>query len=238
VSLAIQSSPRNQLLRALAPDDLDRLSDGLEPIVLDLRAILETADGPAEHVYFPDAGVASIIAFTAAGRRVEVGLYGRDGMSGSNLALGVARTPHEHIIQVAGRGRRIGVAAFGRFLDAAPDARTLFRRYLQALTVQTAQTAVSNGVDTVEQRLARWLLMCLDRVDDAEVALTHEFMATMLAVRRSSVTVALHRLQAAGSIRAHRGYIQVLDRARLVELAGGSYGVAEAEYDRLVGAAD
>ena len=108
-------------------------------------------------------------------------------------------------------------------------------RFVQALNVQAASTAAANAHFDLPERLARWLLMCHDRVSSDQLELTHEFMAMMLAVRRSSVTVTLHTLEGTRAIRGTRGSVTVLDRARLEEIAGSSYGEPEDEYRRLLG---
>jgi CRP-like cAMP-binding protein len=112
--------------------------------------------------------------------------------------------------------------------------RELLLRYVQTLLIQTAQSAVANARYQIEARLARWLLMCHDRVEGDEIALTHEFMAMMIGAQRSGVTVALHILEGAAMIRSKRGRVIILDREKLEDLAGDSYGPAEAEYRRLI----
>jgi CRP-like cAMP-binding protein len=114
--------------------------------------------------------------------------------------------------------------------------RKLLMKYMQTLSTQTSYTALSNAVHHVDERLARWLLMCHDRVDGDEFALTHEFLSLMLAVRRPSVTTALHVLEGNGFIRSVRGYITILDRAALETFAADAYGRPEEEYRRLIGA--
>lgn len=229
-----QSSVRNSLLRALSPADFALLQDRLEPVKLAFRQVLFGPNQPMEHAHFPESGIASIISMTNDGRSLEVGLYGRDGTSGAPLLLGVDRTPHQHLIQVEGAGLRIAAADLMAATEQSPSLRALMLKYVQVFTLQTAFTALSNGGYNVEERLARWLLMCDDRSDDG-IHLTHEFLSIMLGVRRSSVTVALQTLEGAGIIRAERGRISVLNRARLLDAAGDSYGVPEAEYARLIG---
>ncbi len=107
-------------------------------------------------------------------------------------------------------------------------------RYAHLFQLQTAQTALSNGSYSLEERLARWMLMCHDRMDGDEFPITHEFLAFMLGVRRPGVTTTVHILEGAGMIKARRSRIQILDRAKLEEAAGESYGAAEAEYRRLI----
>ena len=225
---------RNRLLRALSRSDFAALDGALEPAPLDPRQVIVAPDEPIESVYFPESGIVSILTITSDGRKLEAGLYGREGASAALLALGVDRTPHQHIVQVPGAALRMAAADLRRAMDERPGIRALLLKYVQAVTVQTSFTAHANGAYTVNQRLARWLLMCDDRSDDG-IRLTHEFLSQMLGVRRSSVTLALQAVEGEGLIRAERGHITVLDRAALKRLAAGSYGVPEAEYVRLIG---
>ena len=230
-----QSSVQNRLLRYMSADDFALLQPGLETTTLDLRFVLAAPNRTIEHVYFLEQGVASIVATAVDGSRLEVGLFGRDGVSGTSLFLGVDQTPHETFLQVAGCGLRIDAEAALRAVGRSDTLHTLLMKYVQVLAVQTAHTAVANGGYTIEQRLARWLLMTHDRLEGDELPLTHEFLAIMLAVRRSGVTVATQVLEGQGIIKAERGRITILDRGRLEDAAGGSYGVPEAEYRRLIG---
>jgi CRP-like cAMP-binding protein len=149
--------------------------------------------------------------------------------------MGSDTAPNRIIIQVAGSGHRIGRAALIEAMDRSPSLRALLIRYVQALNVQTVFTALSNAVHPIEERLARWLLMCHDRIDGDEIGLTHEFMSVMLAVRRPSVTTALHVLEGNHFIRSERGWVTICDRKGLEEFAQDAYGKPEAEYDRLIG---
>ncbi len=234
--LSIQSNIQNRLLRVLAPDDFGRVREALEPVALNLGDVIQRAEHGVEHVTFPERGLGSVLSVTSEGRRLEVGVYGRDGMSGCSLLLGSDLSPHEHVVQVAGSGWRMPAGEFVRQTNESASLRTLLLKYVHTFMTQAAQTALSNGVYRIEARLARWLLMCHDRVDGDELPLTHEFLAIMLAVRRPSVTVALHLLQGRGFIRSRRAHVTVRDRQGLREMAGESYGAAEAEYARLVGA--
>ncbi len=116
-----------------------------------------------------------------------------------------------------------------------PVFSNLLARYIQAFGSQISFTALSNAVHSIDERLARWLLMCHDRVDGDEIALTHEFISLMLAVRRPSVTTALHVLEGYKLIRSERGRITIRDRQALETFAGDAYGKPEQEYSRLIG---
>lgn len=229
------STVQNRLLRSLSPTDFALLLPELEPVQLDVRHVLVTPDQPIEFVYFIERGIGSVVATATDGSRLEVGLFGRDGVSGTSLFLGVDRIPHETFMQVGGAGLRIPADKILALLGDSPTLATSMLKFVQVFTIQTAHTAVANGCYTIEERLARRLLMSHDRVDGDELPLTHEFLAIMLAVRRSGVTVATQVLEGERIIKAERGRITVLDRSGLEKTAGGSYGVPEAEYERLIG---
>jgi CRP-like cAMP-binding protein len=226
---------RNRLLSALPADDLELLRPNLETTPLLLRAVIEPADTPIRYVYFPESGLASIIARTKQERGVEVGLFGSDGMSGLSIVMGDDRSANETLVQHDGSSSRITARNLTQALETSPTMRNCLLHYLQAFLCQTSQTALTNGRATIEERLARWILMAHDRLDGDALKLTHEFLALMLGVRRPGVTVALHFLEGKGLIKSTRGLVTVMDRDGLEEVADGSYGVPEAEYDRLFG---
>ncbi len=230
-----QSSVRNVLLRTLPPNDFALVAACMELAPLARGQVLDPGHVPAKRVYFPESGVMSVIATTDDGRRIEVGLFGRDGMSNPHLLLGVDRSPHETVAQVTGEAFCLSSEDFLKVAANSPAMTAPLLRYVQAFAVQTAHTALSNGSYKIEERLARWLLMCHDRIDGDEISLTHESLAIMLGVRRSGVTLALHMLEGARLIRADRGRLAILNRGSLEAVAGESYGVPEAEYERIIG---
>lgn len=228
------SAVRNRLLGALEPAEFARLAPHLEAVPVLARQILVAPGQPITHADFFEEGLASLIADTSEGR-VEIGLVGFEGMVGVPLLLDADRTPHTAMVQADGRVLRIAAAQLRAALEASAALRGVLGRYVQSLIVQIGQTVYANTDYTIEERLARWILMTQDRLRRDELPLTHEFMATMLGVRRPGVTTALHLLEGALLVRAQRGRITVLDRERLIEFAGDSYGPAEAEYERLLG---
>jgi CRP-like cAMP-binding protein len=230
----LQSAVRNRVLATLPPRDYEVLRALLEPVSLPLRTYLVEPDKPIEHIYFMEQGIASVVALTPSQRRIEVGLIGREGMSGTPLLLGTDRTPHECFVQMSGDALRVSSGDLSQVFLHCPDLHRHLLRFVQAFTVQVAQTALSNGSYRLEERLARWLLMCHDRVDGDVLFTTHEFLSIMLGVRRPGVTEALHILEGAHMIRAERGLVTILDRAKLEQVADESYGVPEAEYARLM----
>jgi CRP-like cAMP-binding protein len=230
-----QKSAKNRLLQVMLPDDFERLSPGLEPVPLARSQVLVEPEVEFDHAYFFERGIGSVVTISPEGLEAESGLFGRDGFAPTGIAMGADRAPFRTIVQVPGDGHRIEAGAFGEAIAASANLRNLLLRYAQALSVQTSYTALSNAVHPIEERLARWLLMSHDRADGNEVPLTHEFLSLMLAVRRPSVTTALHVLEGNRFITAERGLITIRDRARLEEFAGDSYGRPEAEYERLIG---
>ena len=231
----LQAVQRNQLLAALPQDELDRLRPQLEPVSLALRQSLEEPATPIKHVYFLEQGLASIVASTEHHRRIEVGIVGREGVTGMPVIHGADCSPNQTFIQIAGAGLRISAGDLRQAMEESASLRKVLLRYAQAFMVQIAHTALCNGRHRTEERLARWLLMAHDRLDGDEVPLTHEFLSLMLGVRRAGVTVALEMLTKAGLISRSRSRITVLNRGGLQDAAGDSYGVPEAEYRRLMG---
>jgi CRP-like cAMP-binding protein len=229
-----QLSIANRLLASLSSEDFASLRPYLEPVSLDTRQVLIEPNTPIAHVYFPEAGMSSVTN-NSSGGKIEVGVVGREGMVGLPIVLGIDRTPYEHFMQIGGHGWRIAVQELEEAMAQSSSLHRHLLRYVQASHVQVSETAFANANSDVEARLARWLLMCHDRVEDDDIPLTHEFIAMMLGVRRPGVTVALHVLEGMQVIRAKRGLITVLDREKLEELADEAYGLSETEYTRLMG---
>ena len=226
---------RNRLLQALPPGELDRLLPRCERISVHKGEVLATVGQSLEFAYFPEGGLSSNLAVTGEGRRVEVGCFGFEGMVSTATVLGSDRSPHEIMVQAEGPWLRIGAADLRRAIQSSPALHDLLLRYAHVLTMILSQTALSNAAFTIEERLARWILMAHDRLEGDELPLTHDFLALMLGTTRSSVTLAVQALEGYGAIRAKRMLITVRDRDILLDLAGSSYGPAEAEYERLIG---
>jgi CRP-like cAMP-binding protein len=165
----------------------------------------------------------------------EVGHIGPEGMSGTHVLLGTDRTANKTFMQVSGFGIKIPVPSLLAVLDADPALRKFFLRYVHSSELQLAHSALANARYNMHERLARWLLMCHDRLEGNNLPLTHEFLALMLGVRRSGVTNELHIIEGLGAIKSTRGNVRIIDRARLEEIAAGCYGIPEDEYERLVG---
>lgn len=197
--------------------------------------MLEGPGEPIAAVHFPEPGMISVIAHAPNGVQSEAGIVGPEGMVGLALLNGVDRTPHTAVVQVPCRTLRIEAEAFRTALVESPTLHAYFLRYAQLYTVQLAQAGLCNAHFTIEQRLARWLLMCHDRADREDLPLTHETLSLMLGVRRAGVTTGLRVLELAGALKMRRGGIGIRNRAVLLAVAGASYGVPEAEYARILG---
>jgi CRP-like cAMP-binding protein len=225
---------RNRLLAGMPQGDLSLLTPHLESLPVEVRHSIEEIGKPIKNIYFMDEGIASVVATGAGGKEIEVGLIGREGMSGIAVVLGTDRAPHKVYIQARGRAQRIEAGALREALEKSATMRPFMLKFVQTFMVQTAHTAFANGRATLEQRLARWMLMARDRLDGDALPLTHEFLSLMLAVRRPGVTEAVKKLERRGLLRASRGQILLLDRKGLEKTAGGFYGAPEAELKRLL----
>ncbi|MCK2057209.1 Crp/Fnr family transcriptional regulator [Methylobacterium sp. 37f] len=224
----------NLLLRSLPEEERARMLPLFERIEVRKGARLINEGDRMAFSYFPEDGLSSNLTTANGSRRLEVGCFGYEAMISTAVFLGSERTPHEIVVQVGGPWLRIDAACLRDAFEALPGLRRVLLRYAHVFIMTLSQTALSNGVCSIEERLARWLLMAQDRLSTADLALTHEFLGVMLGTQRSGVTLAIQALEGVGMIRARRGRITILDRDRLVAHAGDSYGPAEAEYDRLI----
>jgi CRP-like cAMP-binding protein len=234
VSQPQQSTVRNRLLKALSPGDFALLQPHLELVATELRQCLIKPNEPVKQLFFPEVGFSSITT-QGSGGKVEVGVIGREGLVGAiPLLLGSDCTPHDHFIQSPGEMLAISSQAFCGAVNESASLQKLLLRFTQVQHVQTAQTAFVNARYQIEVRLARWLLMCHDRLEGDELRLTHEFLATMLGTQRTSATLAVQALEGHRLIKAQRGRITILNRKALETLADDGYGLPEAEYARLI----
>jgi CRP-like cAMP-binding protein len=229
-----QELVRNRLLRRLSKNAFELIAARLKPVELPLQRPLVQPRKPIKAVCFIESGLASMVAESANGKSVEIRHIGFEGISGYPLILGVDRTPNETFMQVGGHGLQIASEDLRPIVENN-EVRELLLRYVHTCELQLAHSALAAAKYNMHQRLARWLLMCHDRIEGNELPLTHDFLALMLGVRRSGVTEQLHILEGMHAIRSTRGIVRIRDRAMLIEIAGGCYGVPEAEYERLIG---
>jgi CRP-like cAMP-binding protein len=185
-------------------------------------------------VHFPIDCVVSVLAQLDDGTSPEMATIGREGAVGLIAWLGPWEAFGRYIVQVPGRALRISVRQLQTITASRPHMRDTFNRYLQALFAQTLQTVACNAAHPVESRCCRWILMTHDRSDGDELALTHEFLASMLGVQRPTVSIVTRTLQTAGLIAQGRKVIKVKDRAGLEEAACECYGLIRNRFERLL----
>ena len=226
-------SYRNRILNSLPGAVAARLEAGLSPVTLvHNQSLLE--DGQiATDAYFLEDGLASYVVTTQDGRTVEAGIIGRCGMVGIPVLMGTGTMPGRTFVQIPGSGFRLSAEIVRREFDRLGEFRRRLLRYLQARMVQTSQTAACNRLHDVDQRLARWLLLCSDQMDSDRLLLTQEFLSQMLGAPRTTVTLAAGQLQKAGLIDCSRGALSIVNRKGLEDVVCECYGVISAEYRRL-----
>lgn len=229
------STTQNCLLRSLAPEDLARLLRHCERVEVRKGEALIHQDHTLKFTYFPESGLSWNLAKTRDGRKIEVGCFGFEGMVSSAPILGSDLASHDVLIQVGGAWLRMRTDILKKAVQASPALQAVFLRYVQVQNLALSYSTLANGAYAVRERLARWLLMAHDRLEGDELALTHESLSLFLGVRRAGVTTAIRNFEGLGMIQAKRGLITVLDRDGLLALAGDSYGIPEAEYERLIG---
>ncbi len=228
------SPKQNHLLAALPAQDFERLASRLELVPMALGQMLYDPGTQMRHAFFPISSIVSLHYVTESGASAETAGVGNEGVVGIALFMGGDTTSSSAVVQTAGQAYRLDRHILKELFDEGGALQRLLLRYTQALMTQMAQTATCNRHHSVEQQLCRWLLLTLDRLPDRELVMTQELVASMLGVRRESVTDAAGRLQSLGYIRYRRGHIGVLDREGLETAACECYGVVKKELDRLL----
>ena len=230
------SAFRNDLLAAVSEEDLAHLRPHLQRVTLLLSQVLHEAGEQMDHVYFVERGVVSLTADTGDNGLVEVGMTGREGLVGASVILNPdAIAVHRALVQVPGSAIRMRTAALRDTLERSPGFRDRCLRYVHVLMVQASQAAACNVRHELTERLARWLLMSRDRIDGDELPMTQEFLALMLGVRRTGISVIANALQSTGAIRQSRGRVTILDRGILEAEACNCYRLIEDGRRRIMG---
>jgi CRP-like cAMP-binding protein len=226
--------PRNLILAQLPDAEYEPLAKFLVPVDLPLEMRLSEPNEPIEYVYFLNSGLISTDALTEKGESVEVGVIGREGFAGLPALLDQPQMSHSVMMQGSGEGLRIRSSILrDQFLKGGILQRLVHAfAYLQL--VQVSQSVLCNRMHEVDARLARWLLTSADRMESESLNLTQEFLAQMLGVQRSTVTVAAGDLQRAGLIGYSRGKIHILDRPKLIKTACECYQIVSASYQRVL----
>ena len=213
----------NQILNLIPQSEFDLIRPDLEFIQTPQQHILHEAGEKIEFAYFLNEGMASLVVLTSDGRSVEVAIVGHEGIVGTPLAVGLRRGPYRSIMQIPGNGLRIKSDVLEQKLHEMPELRLMLNRFVLVQGLQIAQIAACNRLHEIEQRLARWLLMCQDRVGSEFLPVTHEFLAQMLGTGRPSVSLAAGILQKAGTIENLRGTVKILNRKELEAAACECY---------------
>lgn len=222
---------KNRILAALPKAELNRLTPYLTPVTLKTRTQL--LNGKAEHAYFMEEGLASVVLTLADGGTVEVGVIGIDGVVGVPILLGGATIPGETFIQVAGSGYRIDAQRLKDEFERSGQLRSILQKYMVAHIVQSAQGAACNRLHSISERLTRWILTCHDRIQADRMPLTQEFLGQMLGAPRTTVTLAAGLLHHAGLIEYARGHVTIKDRPGLENVACECYATVRNEFRRL-----
>ena len=225
---------QNHLIELLPRRDRTRLLALCEPVELVLGEMLYQPGTATRHVYFPVDGFISLLAQLDGEPVLEVGMVGREGMLGVQLSLGLVTAPLHALVQGGGSALRIGSAAFRKELAASPALKRLLHRYLHVLMTQLTASATCLRFHLLGPRLARWLLMSQDRAHSDSFAVTQQFLAYMLGVRRVGVTTASGALQRAGLIEYRHGELRVLDRSGLEGAACSCYAADRQVYRELL----
>ena len=232
---ATSTESLNRLLAGLSRQSQKRLYENSDSVDLTFGEVLCESGQTVHHAYFPMTGFLSLIARLDDGARLEIGMIGDEGVLGAPLILGANTSTQDVVVQGKGTAWRVPAMKFRSICASDPALRTLLERYVYVLMSQLAQTAACTHFHSVDERLARWLLMTGDRSHSNTFFLTHEFLAFMLGVRRAGVSIAANSLRSAGLIRYSRGMITVLKRPGLERISCACYRQANETYRRVLG---
>ena len=213
----------NKALLSVSDKEYQAIRPHLEYLSMPRQLSLYEPNNPLKFVYFPNTGMVSLVIETEDGRTVEVGEAGRDGFAGIPAAVGMRKSQVREIVQIAGDGFTVRADALQDVLKSSPQLQQILTRYAVSQGMQIAQTAACNRLHNIEQRFARWLLITQDRVDSPKLAITQDFLATMLGTDRPTVSLAAGILQKKGAIKWTRNAVQILSRAKLEKCACECY---------------
>jgi CRP-like cAMP-binding protein len=220
--------PRNRLLLALPSSNLKQLMPELEQIRCRPEQVLMDVDSSLDHIFFPDIGVVSVVAVYADGSVIEMATIGREGCTSVQAVLGAKSSSVRLLVQIPGSAAKMSRAAFTRAMGSMPSFRNLMYAYAQAFLEQVLVSVACNGAHSLQERLARWLLMMRDRGDDDALEITQSLLAEMLGVQRPSITNAAHELERGGLIARGRRQITILDRQGLMAASCECYQLVRA----------
>lgn len=217
----------NRILLSLPETEYQALRPFLSFVQMPHHASLHEPGERLEFAYFLNRGLVSLVVAMKEGKTVEVGVIGNEGLVGTPAVVGLNRSPHRAVVQIAGDGLRIRIDALRSLLPSTPHLQFMASRHAVIQGIQSAQSAACNRLHGIEQRLARWLLIMQDRMDEGLLRITHDFLATMLGTDRPSVSLAAGLLQRKGTIEYTRGAVRILNREKLEECACECYAVIQ-----------
>ena len=220
----------NRLLMALGDEDLAAFLPHLTPVKLGQRQLLIEIGDAVDHVYFIESGVASVLAIMENGASIEVGMIGVEGIAGVPALLGERQSAQRIVAQLPGSALRMNASRCKELFEERESVRKVFLPFINALMNLSAQTAACNRLHSMQQRLARWLLLSSDRIQSNILPLTHEYLSSMLGVRRAGVTETAGELQRRGLIRYHHGQITIVDHKGLQAAACECYALNREQF--------
>jgi CRP-like cAMP-binding protein len=223
--------PANQILSALPHEEFERLRPKLREVTFKLGDVIYAPEEPIEAVYFINSGIVSWLAALENGNTVEAAVIGSEGLAGVSVLLGAQSTPNQALTQAEVSALQISSKDLTTEFRKNGELNRIVLRFVHSMFTQVAQTAACNRLHTLDQRLARWLLMTHDRTDGDAFPVTQDFLSHMLGVRRAGVSVAATSLRQMGLIEYRRGNIHVLDRKGLEALSCECYGIVKQEYE-------
>jgi CRP-like cAMP-binding protein len=229
------SPPRNRLLASLPDGTWDRVAPHLQEVPLPLGHALYEVEDRIDRLYFPTAGVISTVAVFEGGATAEMATTGREGMIAVDVVLGGDTALARFLVQVPGSALMIGIEPFRRLQAEVPGFAAMLLAYARAYLAQLQQSVACNGVHSLEERAARWLLMMRNR-SDGSFPLTQEILAQMLGASRTAVNLTARSLQRAGLISYRRGIIRILDHGGLEDLSCECYRIVHRDFERRFGA--
>lgn len=224
----------NQILNSLTDEELERLLPDLEKVSLELGQVLYRAEEPINYIYFPHHAMISIVANTAGGQSTEVGVIGYEGMTGIDVLMGSDTTLNENMVQISDGAFRVKTNTIREEFRRCGAFHDSVLRFIRLFILQVSQTAVCNRLHSIEERLARWLLMSRDRSATDDLHLTQEFVAIMLGTNRATVTMSAIVLQDIGYIQYKRGHITITDREGLEDFTCDCYKIIKREYNGIL----
>lgn len=233
----VQRQPEeNQLLSSLPDETLKRLQPHMQLVHLEHGRVIYRVDDKVEFAYFPRKGcMVSLLAVTEDGDTAEVGVTGSEGVIGVQSVLGGIDNTFDYLVQLEGDSWKVKAEALRQEFRRDTKLQSSILRYMHASFAQISQTALCNRLHTVEERLARWLLLCYDRMNGQQITLTHEMLGKMLGTRRSTVSLAAATLQQAGMVIYNRGRISLKDRKALLRVSCSCYAIVRRQFDGLYG---